>query len=414
MAETVKLTFLGDILWNKPMTDQLDRYAAGEGHDFSGVFAPLKPFLEGSDYVMGNLEGTMSPDKTQRTVNRWEYCMTPDYGRAIRDCGIDYLSTANNHCLDRGIRGIESTIRCLDELGFDHSGTYLPGEKRKEPLLVDIGGVKLGVLAYTYGTNTLYHGRYLRLKQRRLVDLIQEQEGKLATWDPLCAYVLRRPGGRAHKLRDRLADLIVPDNMLRPWNERETWGGYRRWLLQRDIKNLRRRGADKIALFLHIGGQFKPRPIDFTLRMTRWVESMGVDFVIGNHEHVIHGSRLKGGQVTTYALGNLLGCSGILMEPMDRRSEYSIALHGYVDKNTKKTERITYSVMKTHYTPDGKFEIWPVFALLQTLSGEEREKVLEEARLAAYDFSGVLPQNVEKEFVLAEGTLWANGEEAWG
>lgn len=398
----VKLTFLGDAMWDWNMSCQLEQYRnnSGDGYDFSETFRPMEGFLAKSDYVMLNLETPISADASQMTQKRWEFCTSIAYARALKESGVDYAATANNHCLDRGIEGLASTVSCLDAVGLDHSGTYVPGKRRK-PLIVEAEGLKLGILSYTYGTNAVSNGMYLPFRYRRAVDMVQEQEGKLVPLDPLHWYLRRRPGGRVQRFRDRLSCRIWPENRGKQWYEHVNWCGYRKSLLAKDIRCLRRHGADKIAVFLHIGGQYNQKPNAFTKRMTQWLEEKGVEFVIANHEHVIHGSKRRENGLTTYALGNYLGSAGVLKEPMDRRSQYSIAAHAYVEVGSKKIERITYSVLKTVYTEKGKFQVWPVAKLLQTLSEEERAHTEKEALLCAQDFSGVLYDRLMTEFTLA-------------
>lgn len=399
--EMIKLTFLGDALCDKPMVNRLTHYqkGCGEEYDFQESFAPMREMLEESDYVMANLETPISRDKDMLTSKRWEFCTDIGYARALKDNGVDYVSTANNHCLDRGLTGIKTTIECLDALGLAHSGTYLPGVPRK-PLIVDCGTLRLGVLSYTYGTNAVVNRQYLPLECHKVVDLVQEQERKLLPLDPLHWYLCRRPGGRVQRFRDNLCRRIWPENAKREWFEWETWSGYRKRLLAKDIRWLRKHRADKIAIFLHIGGQYNHSPNSFTMKMTRWLEKKKVDFIIANHEHVIHGSKLEDGRLTTYALGNFLGSAGTLEAPMDRRAEYSIAVHSYVDRETKEIRKTTFSVLKTVLTEGERLAVWPVYDLLAALPAEERARVEADALLCAQTFSGHKPQALEAEFVM--------------
>ena len=82
---------------------------------------------------------------------------TPDaLGDALKDAGFDLVSTANNHCLDRGYDGMVRTLDVLDKLGLAHVGTYRSAEERAAQngvYVADMGGIKVAFLSYTYGTN---------------------------------------------------------------------------------------------------------------------------------------------------------------------------------------------------------------------------------------------------------------------
>lgn len=389
----IKLTFLGDALWDWPLAQGQDAY----GLDFTSVFAPLKKMLAGADYTVANLETTLSEDPEKWTNCLFTFCTPAQYAAALRDCGVSCLTTGNNHCLDRGLEGIADTIACLDKLGIPHVGTYT-GERK--PPVAEAGGMKIGILSYTYGTNAMANKVYLGWKHRRMVDLCQEQEGMLLPVDPLGKRVLRRKGGRAQKLQNWLYRRINPDNDRFPWYEREGFGLYRKHLLKKDLRRLKKAGAEKIVIYLHIGGQYNKAPNGYTLKMTRWLEKKGVDFIIANHEHVVHGSKLAEGQLTTYSIGNLMASMGTVGPPEGYRAEYSVAVHGYVGRESRKTEKVTYSVLRVWEEADGKVAVWPVYDLLPRLEGDRREKVYREALECAKDFSGKMPERLEEEMEL--------------
>lgn len=74
-------------------------------------------------------------------------------GDAVKGMGIDVVSTANNHCMDKGYSGIVNTLKTLDEIGISHTGTYASAEAQKEILVKDVKGIQIAFLSFTYGTN---------------------------------------------------------------------------------------------------------------------------------------------------------------------------------------------------------------------------------------------------------------------
>jgi poly-gamma-glutamate synthesis protein (capsule biosynthesis protein) len=70
----------------------------------------------------------------------------------LKQAGFDLVVTANNHCLDRGYAGGVRTLRVLKQAGLDTLGTYASEDASREFLIKNIRGVKIGYLAYTYGT----------------------------------------------------------------------------------------------------------------------------------------------------------------------------------------------------------------------------------------------------------------------
>jgi len=47
-----------------------------------------------------------------------------DFAKALKDASIDILVTANNHSFDKGVSGVVRTIKVLDSLYINHTGTF--------------------------------------------------------------------------------------------------------------------------------------------------------------------------------------------------------------------------------------------------------------------------------------------------
>lgn len=349
MNSLAKITILGDALCDYEMSHRLQLYQDEKGnYDFHSVFSRLKPFLQASDFVLANLETPISLNNEKLTDSLWQFYSPYEFAQALHDCGVDCVSTANNHCLDRGIPGVESTIQSLDKIGLKHFGTRMPGQKAC-PLICEVQGIRIGLLSFTYGTNAVTNHQYLRWKNRHVVDLLQEQEGWSDKWNMWKRYAQKRPGGRIARLWNQTALRMHPENDGKEWFEQCSFASYRLHLARKQIKWLKQQNVDVILVQLHIGGQYNCEPSAYTKKMVDWFLQEGCDVVIGNHEHVVHGFRYDPGtkQIGTYAIGNLVGSAGTLAPPYDRNADYSIALHVYVNTVSKEIDKYTYSILKT-------------------------------------------------------------------
>lgn len=147
------LAVCGDAMSHMPQTrDAYDSQAGA--YDYKPMIRFAKPWIEQADYAVVNLETTFTggPD-----YSGFPAFNTPDaLGDALKDAGFDLVSTANNHCLDRGYDGMVRTLDVLDKLGLAHVGTYRSAEERAAQngvYVADMGGIKVAFLSYTYGTN---------------------------------------------------------------------------------------------------------------------------------------------------------------------------------------------------------------------------------------------------------------------
>ena len=65
----------------------------------------------------------------------------------IKVLGVDLLTLANNHILDQGNQGLQSTINLLDEAGIAHLGAGSNLNEARIPYIFEFNGKKVGVYA---------------------------------------------------------------------------------------------------------------------------------------------------------------------------------------------------------------------------------------------------------------------------
>ena len=146
---TISLVATGDIMCHN---SQYNDAAKNGTYDFSYVFEDVTDIISSADVAIGNLETTFAGK--ERGYSSYPTFNTPEQlATNLKDAGFDILTTANNHSLDTGYKGIEGTIANLDEVGILHTGTFDSPEKKDEILIKNVNGINIAVLSYTYGTN---------------------------------------------------------------------------------------------------------------------------------------------------------------------------------------------------------------------------------------------------------------------
>jgi poly-gamma-glutamate synthesis protein (capsule biosynthesis protein) len=218
---------VGDIMSHAPqLPGAYD--AATKSYNFDPYFEPVKPILQSGDWVMANLETPIGgPD--------FGYTGYPSFNapfelaEALKNAGFNMLSTANNHSLDKGERGLRNTIDNLKELGFSFAGTAASQEEADAPVLVERNGITMGILSYTYGTN----GIPIPEGKPYLVNLISEEA------------------------------------------------------IKSDIKKLRGAGADLVTVALHFGIEYQTSPSEEQKNLARSLAASGADIIAGSHPHVV-------------------------------------------------------------------------------------------------------------------------------
>lgn len=121
-------------------------------YDYTSCYAHIAPLIAKADFAFGNLE-TVLAGKAQKYTGYPAFNSPDSYAAAIKQAGFDALTTANNHSFDRGYIGVKRTLTVLDSLSIPHTGTTDSQQERSKPLVVNVQGIKLGIIAYTYGLN---------------------------------------------------------------------------------------------------------------------------------------------------------------------------------------------------------------------------------------------------------------------
>jgi poly-gamma-glutamate capsule biosynthesis protein CapA/YwtB (metallophosphatase superfamily) len=121
--DVISVAAVGDIMLGSSWPD-----ASGlPPDDGAWLLKEVTPILQSADITFGNLEGPLldggvTSKCPPRSANCFAFRVPTRYGKYLKEAGFDVMSLANNHALDFGHEGRNSTKRVLDQLGIAHSG----------------------------------------------------------------------------------------------------------------------------------------------------------------------------------------------------------------------------------------------------------------------------------------------------
>ena len=121
--------------------------------DGKGMFKPVQGEFQGGDVVLGNLEASLYDDakptkcKVPLSGNCFEFVTPSRYSSHLKEAGFSVLNIANNHILDSGLEGAESTKAALRNVGIHPAG----GETIA---YLDKNGRKIAVVGFSYKAST--------------------------------------------------------------------------------------------------------------------------------------------------------------------------------------------------------------------------------------------------------------------
>ena len=220
----ISFVVFGDNLMHEPI------YQYGLHNSFGFLFhnKDIKRAIAESDVAVINQETPLT-DEPSRYSGYPRFGTPAGVGEAIADAGFDVVTCATNHAPDQGVDGVDFTKEFFNARGVMCIGIQT-GEEDYRPYEVLVrGGVRFGLLNYTYGTN----------------------------------------------------ETVIPENkayMVHLLDDEER--------VRADIEAAKTE-TDFVLVFVHWGTEYSEVPDEFQQRWARIFLESKADAVIGTHPHVL-------------------------------------------------------------------------------------------------------------------------------
>ena len=241
MKEKTSLVFTGDI--------GFDRYFYGKWDDENLISEEILDFLGSADHVIPNVEGPVAEaeqNTTQSGVQQLLHTIDPKAVKVLNKMGADIWNICNNHIMDAGPYGIESTLNIAKELGVQTIGAGMNIDEARNPVIINEAG---GIGMFGVG--------YQRACRKADVD---------------------KPGCYSW------SDLDAIQNTINEIKSKCRW----------------------CIVVAHAGEEFTPLPSPYTRERYHKYLEMGADIVIGHHPHVPMNYETVGDKIIFYSLGNFI------------------------------------------------------------------------------------------------------------
>ena len=162
----------GDLLYHDII--YISAKKADGTYDFHENFEYVKPWLKQADLVIGDFEGTVNKD---HYLAGYPLFNAPgEVMDAIKDAGYQVLDLAHNHILDSQIEGVVSTADAIEKAGMTPIGVYTHEPRDKAPIVIkEVNGIRVALLAYSYGFNGIEQSISQEDYNRYLSDLDEDK-----------------------------------------------------------------------------------------------------------------------------------------------------------------------------------------------------------------------------------------------
>lgn len=138
-------------------------------YHFDPYFSYVKERISSADLALGDFEGTISSDYP---LSGYPLFNAPkSIAETLKKMGYDVVDLAHNHILDSGLAGALNTKKTFNQLGIDAVGIYDTDRSKEGILIKNVNGIKVAILAYSYGYNGMDANLTTKEYNRHLSDL---------------------------------------------------------------------------------------------------------------------------------------------------------------------------------------------------------------------------------------------------
>ncbi|WP_349408352.1 CapA family protein [Pseudalkalibacillus sp. SCS-8] len=225
IVHSASLRAIGDVLIHKRVYNKA--VTGVQQYDFTPMLQHVKTYLENADLTMANQE-TMIGGSAIGVSTYPRFNSPQEVGTALKEAGVDIVTLANNHTLDRGEQAIMNALDHWNSIGMAYTGAYRSEEDQAEIRIMEANDIRFSFLSFTYGTNGI----------------------------PV-------PDGKSY-----LVNLIDVER------------------IKLEIEQAKKI-SDVVVLSLHFGNEYERLPNEGQKYLASIAASSGADIIIGHHPHVL-------------------------------------------------------------------------------------------------------------------------------
>jgi len=293
--------------------------AGGSQYDYTNAFMDVLPLLAEADLTAINFEGNA--------------CGVP-YGKdsapqqlltALKGAGVDMLQLANSKAINRGVAGLNATVRNVRAAGMASVGAVAEGEAPGAYVIRYVRGVKVAIVAFTKGMDGM-----------------------------------AMPAGS-----EELVNILYNDYA-------STYKSVNTKAVTKLLRQVESEEPDITIALLHWGSEYSDVHSSSQTAIRDLMFSQGVETIIGSHPHYVQEIVFdkEAGTLVAYSLGDFFG------DATRSGTAYSIILELEITKdNTTGITKVTDFTYTPIYTVQDDAGLLRVVRLEEAISAYEEGRV---------------------------------------
>ena len=279
---------------------------AGNGYNFDTYYDGTREYSESADLAYINMETICNGDEHYELSSYPLFNGPKEVIDAIYNAGFDWWSISSNHSLDTGANGLLEQLNTIHEKYPDiiTTGSHTSLEDKNTPIVKEINGIKVGFLGYTYGLN----GLVVPEDKEWLVSMIDKDQMKI------------------------------------------------------DMEALSK-VSDIQMVAMHWGVEYSTSISEEQKDLTKYLNELGAEVIIGTHPHVIEPAEIYHGEnqdtLVYYSLGNYTSAQDAAPRMVGGMASFTVNY----DPNTFETSFTNVKFIPTVTWFDGGFNDWKTYTL---------------------------------------------------
>ena len=250
----IKVLAVGDIMPGGVLSNKGDNFTSKE----------LLDILQSGDVLIGTLEtaiGDVPTFNEEKMSRKGDVIYAPECDLVkLQELGVNIVSLANNHFFDLGAGGARHTIELLNQMSIYHVGAGNNIEEASEPVLFDVKGERIAILAFC------------------------ECDEDLIGW---CPVATEHTAG------------------VNPLKEEYVVSEIAKY----------KSSSDYVIVLPHWGKEGQTTPTDRQYRLARRMIDAGADLVLGSHTHCIQPVYYYKDKAVAFGMGNFLFPDRLICPP---------------------------------------------------------------------------------------------------
>jgi len=241
---TITIGLTGDVMIGRLVEKILAR------EDLSYIWGDTLAMMRSTDMNLINLEAALTTsDKAVYKV--FNFKAKPERVEALKLASVAVANLANNHCLDFSEEGLLETLEVLDTAEIPHIGAGKNLDEARKPLVIEVEGVKIGILGFTDN-------------------------------EPSWIATRHSPGTNYIDIDEKGLEVVT-----------------------NEVQKIRK-SVDLVILTIHWGPNMRERPPNRFKNFARGAVDSGVDIFHGHSAHIFQGVEIYNNKVIFYDTGDFV------------------------------------------------------------------------------------------------------------